>query len=100
MKSRYGLMPDNLIASNLNDVINQVFKLLPYKEEHCENLEHQFTTLLFRLTGLSRVLSDPEIVTVISVLDAAKEEDDTYLYRKAILDSCSILKQIQGRYHA
>lgn len=99
MLTLYGDISEELISSNLNDLIGQIFKLLPYKESNNENLNYHFSTLLFRLSGLTQVLnSTPELITVISILEAARTETDFKLYRKAVLDSCSILKKIRVRY--
>lgn len=99
METLYGEISSSDIILNLSDLIGQVFKLLPYKESNNENLDYHFSTLLFRLSGLTHVLnSSPELITVISILDAARTETDFKLYRKAVLDSCSILKKIQSRY--
>lgn len=101
MKTIYGDIPKEVVASNIDDLIGQIFKLLPYKESNNENLNYHFSTLLFRLTGLTQVLnSSPELLTVISILEAARTETDFKLYRKAVLDSCSILKKIQVKYNA
>lgn len=101
MDTAYGEISDCTIVQNFNDLIGQIFKLLPYKESDNEDLDYYFHTLLFRLTGLSQVLySCPELVTVISILEAARTETDFKLYRKAVLDSCSILKKLQEKYDA
>lgn len=101
MDTIYGEISDKSITENFNDLIGQTFKLLPYKESNNEDLDYYFHTLLFRLTGMAQVLySCPELITVISILEAARTETDFKLYRKAVLDSCSILKRLQEKYNA
>lgn len=101
METVYGNVSEELISSNLDDLIGQIFKLLPYKESCNENLNYHFSTLLFRLCGLTKVLNNnPELITVMSILEAARTETDFKLYRKAVLDSCSILKKIQVKHCA
>ena len=96
MRAIYGEIPDSMVIKNTEDLIDQVFKLLPYKEKHIENLENHFSALLFRIVGMCSLFPDnPELLTVAAVLQAAKYETDFYLYRKAILDSCSILEKMQ-----
>lgn len=98
MESLYGEIPNNMIIKNEDDLINQIFKLLPYKENNIDNLDYHFNTLLFRITGLCKLFPGvPELLTVVSLLESAKSETDFQLYRKAILDSCSIIKRIQKR---
>lgn len=96
MNSVYGNISEKSLSSNLTDVIAQVFKLLPYKEDHSSLLDYHFSAVLFRIGGLSQLLPNiPELITVLSLLEAARYEADFILYRKAILDSCSILKRLQ-----
>lgn len=99
MKTIYGEIPTTIIVQNETDLINQIFKLLPYKENNMDNLDYHFTTLLFRITGLCKLFPQtPELLTVVSLLEAARTETDFQLYRKAILDSCSIIKRIQKQF--
>ena len=96
MRAIYGKVPDSMVIKNIDDLIDQVFKLLPYKEKHIENLESHFSALLFRIIGMCSLFpGNPELLTVAAVLQAAKSETDFYLYRKAILDSCATLKKLQ-----
>ena len=98
METIYGQLPNAMIADNISDLINQVYKLLPFKENTDERLESHFENVLFRISGTARVIETfPEWITVISILEKARTESDFKLYRKSILDSCSILKTIQQR---
>lgn len=101
MDTLYGEIPNTLVADNINNLIGQVYKLLPYREENYYAIDSHFSNVLLRLSGLSNLTSDfPELVTVISILEAARTEENFYLYRKAILDSCSILKRLQENCNA
>ncbi len=101
MNTLYGEIYESILSLNIDDLIGQIFKLLPYKENGNENLDYYFSSILYRLTGLANLLnSDPSIITVISVLEAARTQSDFKLYRKAILDSCSILKKMQEKLDA
>lgn len=98
MHSIYGEISNQMIHANTNDLVGQIFKLLPYKEENDDRLDYHFTTLLFRIGGMSKVFNGcPELITVISLLENARHESDFSLYRKAVLDSCSIIKSIQDQ---
>ena len=52
MRAIYGEVPNSMVIKNVDDLIDQVFKLLPYKEKHIENLENHFSALLFRIIGM------------------------------------------------
>ena len=90
-------IPTSLIAENVVNLSNQIFKLLPYKETGNEHLEEHFNNVIFRVIGLSKIIPSPELITVICWLEAAKIETDFGLYRKAVLDSCSTVRAIQQR---
>lgn len=103
MKSLYGQIPNETIILNLDNLIGQIFRLLPLKEEDASlnDLDYGFSTVLFRIRGLTNILnSSPELITVMSILNSAKTETNFKLYRKAILDSCSILKNLQEKIDA
>lgn len=95
MKYKYGILSDSQVHSNENDLINQIFSLLPAKEHNDENLNYMFDVILFRINGLNDLLCNPpELVTVMSNLQAARTETEFKLYRKAILDSCSTIHKL------
>lgn len=92
-KSKYGSLPKEALSSNYTDVINQIYKLLPMKENNSTDLSYHFSTLLFRIRGLSSLFpKESRWITIMALLEAASTEQDFKLYRKAILDSCSIVK--------
>lgn len=98
MESIYGSLPDEIIVSNIDDLINQVFKLLPLREANDARLDEYITNTIFRVSGTARLFDTfPEWITILSILESAREETSFYRYRKAILDSCSILRSIQKK---
>lgn len=98
MHTVYGDIPSDSFCENIDDLIGQIFKLLPYKESNDERLDYHFTTLLFRISGMTKILNNtPELLTIMSLLESARTESDFHLYRKAILDSCSMMKKLQGK---
>lgn len=98
MKHKYGEASAKQVRDNEGNIIDQIFKLLPYKEQGQEDLDYYFTTLLFRIAGMNELLNKPsELITVLSLLEAARVEEDLKLYRKAVLDSCALMNQLQER---
>lgn len=92
---KYGYAPDKQVHSNESDVVNQIYRLLLAKENHNPNLDYMFTTLLFRIHGMNELLLEPsELITVLSLLESARNETDFQLFRKAILDSCNIMSHL------
>lgn len=94
----YGSVPINALRSNFTDIVNQIYKLLPLKEDNDPELNHHFSALLFRIRGMSTLFPrESRWITVLALLEAAQYESDFRLYRKAVLDSCSIIKGL-GEY--
>lgn len=94
-KTIYGSVPVKALKSNFVDIINQIYKLLPLKENNDPELSYHFTTLLFRIRGMSVLFpNESKWITILALIEGAKNEKDFKLYRKAILDSCSIVKQL------
>lgn len=101
MQTKYGELPNELVTKNESNLIDQIFRLLPYKEYHIEgiDLDYCFETLQFRITGMARIFPQyPEWLTIMCLLEAAKTESNFRLYRKAILDCCSMVKEIQDSH--
>lgn len=93
--SKYGEISMAALKSNCSDITNQIYKLLPLKECDSPELLYHFSTLLFRIRGMSSLFPcESKWITIMSLLESAQTETDFKLYRKAILDSCSIAKSI------
>lgn len=96
MRYKYGELRQQQIKEQKKVLINAIFKLLPYKEQNYEHLDRYFTALLFRIDGLNELFFEQaEIITLMSILEAARKEEDFELYRKAIFDACDIVKKIR-----
>ena len=74
---------------------NQVFKLLPLKEENGE-WELQLNTLLIELGGLNRETPSQDVIalTIISKLSGLRDKElEFFLYRKTIFEVISLLEE-------
>ena len=74
---------------------NQVFKLLPLKEENGK-WELQLDTLLIELGGLNRETptQDAIALTIIAKLSGLRDKElDFFLYRKTIFEVISLLEE-------
>lgn len=97
-KTIYGTVPIKSLRNNYSDIINQIYKLLPLKENNNSDIDYYFSTLLFRIRGMSNLFpNEPRWITILALIEAARHENDFKLYRKAVLDSCSIIKKM-GEY--
>lgn len=86
----------NQIAAEKQYFISAIFKLLPYKQDNYEHLDNYFNSVLQRLIGFNKISGfQPEVVTIISLLEYARGEEDFPKYRKAILDACGMVELIK-----
>ena len=85
----YTEVPPSQIAAEKEYFVSAIFKLLPYKQDGYEYLDNYFESVLQRLIGFNKISGfQPEVLTIMSLLEYAREENDFQKYRKAILDAC------------
>ena len=86
------------IQNNLARITNQVYKLLPLREEG-EDWNKPLQTLIIELTGMSVLLPDQtELVSLLCKLHALKTlgaEEDFFLYRKTIFECLGLLDVVK-----
>ena len=96
MDFKYGILPSDQIREEKVRLQSAIFKLLPYKEDGYELLDKYFVSILQRISGLNSLFGgQPKILTLMSILESARHETDFVLYRKAILDACSLVDEIE-----
>jgi hypothetical protein len=94
----YTEVPPNQIAAEKSHFISAIFKLLPYKEDNYDFLDNYFESVLQQLIGFNKVSGyQPVTLSVINLLEYARQEDDFKKYRKAVLDACGMVKLIEER---
>lgn len=92
----YTEAPPNQIAAEKEYFISAIFKLLPYKQENYEYLDKYFESVLQRLIGFNKISGfQPEVITIMSLLEYARGENDFSKYRKAVLDACGMVERIK-----
>ena len=86
------------IFNNLNRITNQIYKLLPNREEGLD-WEKPLETLIIELTGMSSLLPDQtELFSLLCKLEALKtlaDEEDFMLYRKTIFECLGLMSKIK-----
>lgn len=96
MQYKYGILPENQIHTEKEHLKKAIFILLPYKETEYELLDKYFDSLLFRISGLNELfMYQPEIIKLMSLLEAARNETSFTKYRKAILDATALVDSIK-----
>ena len=86
------------IQNNLRRITNQVYKLLPNREEGLD-WEKPLSTLIIELKGMSSLLPDQtDLFSLLCKLEALKTltaEEDFVLYRKTIFECLNLLDRIK-----
>lgn len=92
----YTYAPPNQIAEEKKHFQSAIYKLLPYKEIQYEYLDNYFESVLQRLRGFNKISGfQPEVITIISLIEYARGENNFKKYRKAIFDACSMVERIK-----
>lgn len=92
----YTEIPSSQIAAEKQYLLSAIFKLLPYKEDNYEFLNNYFESVLQRLIGFNKISGfQTEVITIMSLLAYARDEDNFDKYRKAILDACGLVERIK-----
>ena len=84
------------IAAEKKYFTSAIFKLLPYKQYDYKYIDNYFESVLQRLIGFNKISGgQPELITIMSLLEYARYENDYDKYRKAILDACGMVGLIR-----
>ena len=86
------------IIKNIDRITNQIFKLLPSREEGGD-WQTPLQNLILELTGMKILLNDQiELFSLLCKLEALTsltEEDDFFVFRKLIFECLSLLNGIK-----
>lgn len=86
------------IAENIDRIINQIFKLLPFREEGGD-WETPLHNLILEVGGMSKLLGDQTILFSLlckmEALTTLTEENDYLDFRKLIFECLGLLKQLK-----
>ena len=99
MEFKYELYFDKeAIKSNIDRLTNQIFKLLPSREEG-EDWATPFTNLILEITGMKALCVDqPKLFSLLCRLEALlslTEEDDFLAFRKLIFECLRMMNEIK-----
>ena len=95
--TKYNFEIDNqTVEKNINRLTNQMWKLIPMKENE-ENWKLQLDTVLIEIAGLNEIFSiGDKYLILLSKLEGlnAKEDIEFSLYRKTVFEAISLLREI------
>ena len=96
MINKYNVqIPAATFAADINRLTNQLWKLIPMRENN-EDWQTQVDTVLLELIGLNEILEiDEKFLILISKLEGLKiYEVDFHIYRKTVFETISLLREI------
>lgn len=78
----------------LKKIKNDVFKLLPLREENLDWKKH-LQTILIELSGLNNLINEYKLIGIMSKLESLYNLEEFYLYRKTIFEILSALDGLE-----
>ena len=95
--TKYGFeISQEEITKNINRLTNQMWKLIPMKENE-ENWQLQLNTVIIEIVGLNEIFKvGDKYLTLLSKLEGikTKENIEFSLYRKTVFEAISLLREI------
>ena len=86
------------IIENLKRITNQIYKLLPHREEGLD-WQKPLETLTLELTGMSRLFPDQVVLlSLLCKLEALKtltDDSDFMMYRRTIFECLGLIDTIK-----
>lgn len=95
MKDQYNLnYPNSNICKDMTRLINQVWKLLPMRENK-EDWLKQLDSVLLELRGLHQLFGEQlDFLILISKLEGLKDEQNFMSYRVGVFSSISLMTEL------
>ena len=91
------VIPTAVVISDVNRLTNQLWKLIPMRENQ-ENWLMHLDSLIIELAGLNELSSnaDEKFLILLSKLKGLKIEDTTFqTYRKTVFECISLLREMR-----
>lgn len=91
------VLPDTVVTTNINRLTNQLWKLIPMRENQ-ENWLAHLDYLIVELAGLNELSSnaDANFLILLSKLKGLKVEDTAFqVYRKTVFECISLLREMR-----
>lgn len=98
MMTYYGQECDiELVKTDLRRLVNQIWKLLPMRENE-ENWQKQLNTVLNELHGLHKLFGDQlNFLILLSKLEGLLQVEDFMAYRLIVFSSISLLTELVNK---
>lgn len=89
-------LPTDVVVSDINRLTNQLWKLIPMRENK-ENWLGQLETVIIELTGLNTIFAKQNnFIVLLSKLEGLKiVETEFNTYRKTVFETISLLREMR-----
>lgn len=89
---------DNAVVSNWNRLTNQVFKMLPYREEGNNDWKPMLENLIVEIAGMDKlILKHDDFCPLLCKLKGIQSEDvDFFIFRKTIFECLSLMNKVKN----
>lgn len=95
MTTKYGIniTSDEAFEKNITRLTNQIWKLIPMKENN-EDWEKQLNTVILEIAGLNEIFIDnPHFLQLLSKLEGINATDLEFsFFRKTVFESIRLLR--------
>lgn len=93
LTKKYNLdISEESIEKNVSRLTNQVWKLIPMRENE-EDWEKQLDTVLVEIVGLNELFFSPNFLQILAKLEGLRSEEIEFgIYRKTVFECISLLK--------
>ena len=91
------VIPDTVATSDVNRLTNQMWKLIPMRENK-ENWYTQLDSLIIEVAGLKSLSqnTDEKFLILLSKLKGLQVEETSFqLYRKTVFECISLLREMR-----
>ena len=97
--TKYGFdISEDIIATNIKRLTNQLWKLIPMRENQ-EDWLIQLDTVIIELAGLQELsnnTADEKFLILLSKLEGLKQKDNSFnIYRKTVFECISLLRELR-----
>lgn len=95
MNTKYGKISDKTYKDYKVKLINNIYKILPMKEEKTDTINVYIESVLYELVGMEKVLYEAgEICSIISVLENLITEQDLKIVKREVFRAISLVKRM------
>lgn len=97
------LREERILYRNLDRLVGQIFHLLPAREEG-EDFLKPMDTIIVELSGLADIVDDSRLTSLLTIISKIRGlrlmggDSDFMLYRRTILEACSLMSKLRDSF--